>query len=71
MTKNRLDSVIKLAKLVRRMLINVLLFIVEATKLLIFKVIKKLITNVVTVVIPINVIKLWLLEKGLPLFTLL
>ena len=71
MTKNRLDSVIKLAKLVRRMLINVLLFIVEATKLLIFKVIKKLITNVVTVVMPINVIKLWLLEKGLPLFTLL
>ena len=69
--KNRLDSVIKLDKLVRKMLENVLLFIVEAIKLLIFKVIKKLTTNAVIVVMPINVIRFWLLEKGLPLFTLL
>jgi hypothetical protein len=53
------------------MLENVLLFIVEAIKLLIFKVIKKLTTNAVIVVMPINVIRFWLLEKGLPLFTLL
>tara|TARA_R110002167_G_scaffold44935_6_gene135038 strand:+ start:506 stop:778 length:273 start_codon:yes stop_codon:yes gene_type:complete len=69
--KYRHDSVIRLDKLVRKMLINVLLLIAEVTKLLIFKVIRKLITNTVMLVMPMNVIRLWLLEKGLPLFTLL